>query len=119
MNASELIRLIPEKFFEGLALETKVDHRVKKLSGEVIFKLVLFSLLNAEKLSLRVRESFLTLATFRSFAQAGEVESKYNSIHDRICTIDAACFEKLFAQVFTICNKQRREEIALAKADST
>jgi hypothetical protein len=42
-----------------LAVETKVDAQVKKLSGEVMFKLILFSMLNSDKLSLRVMETFL------------------------------------------------------------
>ena len=39
MNASELLQLIPKGAFSALALETEVDYQVKKLSGEVVFKL--------------------------------------------------------------------------------
>ena len=39
MNASELLKLIPKGTFSALALETEVDYQVKKLSGEVVFKL--------------------------------------------------------------------------------
>jgi hypothetical protein len=34
MTASELIRLIPASVFQDLAIETKVDTQVKKLSGK-------------------------------------------------------------------------------------
>ena len=54
MTAGELIKLIPPETFRKLAMETNVDAQVKKLSGEVVFKLILFSMLNSEKLSLRV-----------------------------------------------------------------
>jgi hypothetical protein len=64
MNASELLKLIPKGTFSALALETEVDYQVKKLSGEVVFKLILFSMLNSEKHSLRVMESFLSSTTF-------------------------------------------------------
>ena len=37
MNASDLLKLIPKGTFSALALETGVDHQVKKLSGEVVF----------------------------------------------------------------------------------
>jgi Transposase DDE domain len=119
MTAMELIKLIPSKTFQKLAIETKVDAQVKKLSGEVIFKLILFSMLNSDKLSLRVMETFLQSAKFKSFSDYDILNGKYNSIRDRICTINAQYFEKLFAAIFSIYNKELKEEKALSKADST
>lgn len=71
-------------------------------SGEVIFKLVLFSLLNSNKASLRVMEGFLSAASFQSFAGTPIVHSKYNALGDRIGTIRAAYFEKLFERIATL-----------------
>lgn len=119
MTVNELLRLIPANTFRDLAVETKVDTQVKKLSGEVMFKLILFSMLNSDKLSLRVMETFLHSASFKSFSQFDILDSKYNSIRDRICTINANYFEKLFETVFTIYNKELQEENALSKTDST
>ena len=120
MTASELIRLIPSSILEDLASETKVDYQVKKLTGEVTFKLILFSMLDSNKLSLRVMEKFLTSARFRSFAQTNaSLNCKYNSIRDRICTINSDYFEQLFNRIFAIYNKELQEEEALSKVDST
>jgi len=119
MTAGELIKLIPQKTFQDLAVETKVDAQVKKLSGELIFKLILFSMLNSDKLSLRVMETFLQSARFKSFTHYDILEGKYNSIRDRICTINAEYFEKLFATIFFIYNKELKEQKALSKTDST
>ena len=96
MTAGELIKLIREKTFQDLAIETKVDAQVKYLSGEVIFKLILFSMLNSEKMSLRVMETYLQSAQFKSFTGYDILVGKYNSIRDRICCINAVYFEKLF-----------------------
>jgi Transposase DDE domain len=119
MTVRELIKLIPDRVFQELAVETKVDAQVKKLSGEVIFKLILFSMLNSEKLSLRVMEKLLQSAQFKSFSGYDILDSKFNSIRDRICTINAEYFEKLFANIFSIYNKELKEEQALSKTDST
>jgi hypothetical protein len=119
MTVNELLKLIPAKIFRDLAVETKVDAQVKKLSGEVMFKLILFSMLSSDKLSLRVMETFLQSARFKSFSQFDILESKYNSIRDRICTINASYFEKLFEEIFAIYNKELKEENALSKTDST
>ena len=119
MKAADLLKLIPADLFRDLAIETKVDSQVKKLSGEVMFKLILFSMLNSEKLSLRVMETFLQSAQFKSFTRFDILEGKYNSIRDRICTINAEYFEQLFEKIFSIYNKELKEEKALSKADST
>ena len=119
MKVGELLKLIPPETFTDLAIETNVDFQVKKLSGEVMFKLILFSMLGSDKLSLRVMETYLQSAKFKSFAQFDILDGKYNSIRDRICTINASYFEKLFEKIFCIYNKELKEEKALSKTDST
>jgi hypothetical protein len=64
-------------------------------------------------------ETFLQSARFKSFTHYDILDGKYNSIRDRICSINAEYFEKLFATIFSIYNKQLGEEKALAKVDST
>jgi hypothetical protein len=119
MTVDQLLKLIPADTFDDLAIETKVDYQVKKLTGETVFKLILFSMLNSDKLSLRVMEAFLTSAKFKSFSERDELDSKYNSIRDRICTISSDYFEKLYQLIFTTYNKELKEEKSLSKADST
>lgn len=118
MTVDELLKLIPSNTFDDLSLETKVDFQVKKLTGETMFKLILFSMLNSERLSLRVMETFLSSAKFKSFSEQN-LDSKFNSIRDRICNINSDYFSKLFDTIFTTYNKVLKEENSLSKADST
>jgi len=121
MTAKSLIDLIPCELFEFLSVETQVDYQVKKLlSGEIIFKLILFSMLDSNNLSLRVMESFLSSAQFKHFSQtAGDLTNKYNSIRDRICSINSSYFERLHQEIFKLYNKELQEENSLSKSDST
>jgi hypothetical protein len=119
MNVEQLLQLIPEEHLSFLAAETKVNHQVKKLSGEVVFKLVLFSMFSSQKVSLRVMETFLQSAKFKQFAEIDDVNAKYNSIRDRICNINVDFFKKLFESIFELYNKELKEEKAISKADST
>jgi hypothetical protein len=57
MKAGELLNLISEETVQFFATESNVNNQVKKLDGIVMFKLILFSMLNSEKASLRVMES--------------------------------------------------------------
>lgn len=118
MNFEQLIKLLPQESLDFISAETKVDHQVKKLSGLVIFKLILYSMLNSQKLSLRIMESYVSSAQFKQLAGT-DFTTKYNSIRDRICTINASYFEQLFSQIFTTYNAYLKEEKALVKADST
>lgn len=119
MTVNDLLKLMPAKAFDDLAAETKVDFQVKKLTGESMFKLILFSMLNTDKLSLRVMESFLSSAKFKSFSEQDGLDCRYNSIRDRICTINSEYFERLYNITFSTYNKLLKEEKSLEKADST
>ncbi len=68
MTVDELLKLFPSNTFDDLAVETKVDFQVKKLKGEIIFKLILFAMLNSNRLILRVMDTFLASAKFKSFS---------------------------------------------------
>jgi hypothetical protein len=75
-------------------------------------------------------EKFISSATFKCFCKRNETAKKgrktlsphgckFNSIRDRICTMEVSYFEKLFEQIFVIYNKELKEETALSKTDST
>lgn len=46
MTVAKLLRLISDDIFRELVLKTGVDTKVKKLSRELMFKLLLFSMLD-------------------------------------------------------------------------
>jgi hypothetical protein len=119
MTVNELIKLIPPTLFSDLAAETNVDHQVKKLDGETVFKLILFSMLTSDKLSLRVMETFLQSAKFKHLAQKDGLDSRFNSIRDRICTINVEYFEGIYNEVFNTFSRELGEGAALSKTDST
>jgi len=61
----------------------------------------------------------LEFAQFKQFAHTESLTSKYNSIRDRICTINSVYFERLQQEIFKIYNGELREENSLSKCDST
>ncbi|MCC6584229.1 MAG: IS4 family transposase [Chitinophagales bacterium] len=119
MNASALLNLIPEKELEFISAETKTDHQVKKLTGPTMFRLILFSMLNSNKTSLRIMESFYHSATFKALAGKENSTTKYNSIRDRITTINAEYFEKIFYVLFDKFSDKLEKKNTLIRFDST
>ena len=118
MRAEQLLALIPDKDLEALSAQTSVDHQVKKLTGALTFKLLVMAILNPGRVSLRVMERLYTSATFRAFANAGD-PVKYNSIRDRIATMNADFFERLYAVLYKRFAHLLDEKDALVKVDST
>jgi transposase len=119
VNAEELIGLIPEEELEFLAAETKVDHQVKKLTGSLIFKLILYSMLDTERMSLRVMETLLLSARFRQFSQNEELTSRHSSIRDRIANINPEYFKAIFERLFSLYHPLLKVQDSLAIVDST
>jgi hypothetical protein len=95
MNAQQLLNLIPEEDLTFLSVQTGVNYQAKKLYGSVIFKLLLYSMLNSNKVSYRVMEKIVLSSSFIQFIGC-KLDTKFNSIRDRICNIEASYFEKLF-----------------------
>lgn len=119
MKFEKLLEYISDADLEFLSAETKVNHQVKKLSGATIFKLILYSLLESNRPSLRVMEAFFNSAKFKVLANMKEESIKYNSISDRISTIKPQYFEALFNHLFEKFNKVLKEKNSIQKYDTT
>jgi hypothetical protein len=119
MRVKELLQLIPEEELNVLAIETQVDHQVKKLSGLIMFQLILFSMINRKRISLRVMEEFLRSSSFRTLSNQSEIDAKYNSLSDRISMIKAEYFEQIFYKVFDRFSKYLGEDDSITRYDST
>ena len=114
MKVQQLLSLIPSSLLEELAVETKVNHYAKKLQGEVILKLLLHCLLTQKGSSLRGMESVYETLFFRLISGTQHQGSiAISSISDRLSTIKADYFEKLYQQ----CVKLYKQRLGKNKED--
>ncbi|MFN0031208.1 MAG: IS4 family transposase [Flavobacteriales bacterium] len=119
MKVQKLLALIPVDLIEFLEAETEANHQVKKLHADIVFKLLLYSMVEHNKSSLRVMEAFARSAKFRHIAHVKHLETRYNSIRDRICSIDAGFFYGVFQSIFTVYDEYLGQKDSLVKVDST
>ncbi len=119
MTAKDLLNLIPASKLKFLSAQTNVDHQVKKLKGVTMFQLMLFSMLGSNRVSLRVMERFYHSATFKALLDVENSTTKYNSIRDRITTINAKYFEEIFHYLFDKFSSDLGERNAIMRFDST
>jgi hypothetical protein len=101
MSVSYVLNYIPKAELENLSLEYKVDYQVKKLDGQTMFQLLLFSMLNVKQNSLRVMEEFYHSLAFKSIANSSFEGVRYNSIRDRLVSINPDYFEAIFNSCLT------------------
>lgn len=96
MNIKEILNYIPSELLKHLSVEYNVDHQVKKLDGQTMFQLLLYSMLNVKQNSLRVLEEFYHSLAFKTFASTTHEGVRYNSIRDRLASINPCYFEAIF-----------------------
>jgi hypothetical protein len=121
VNVERILSLLPEELLNELAIETEVNRYSKKLRGQVIFKLLIHCILSHKENSLRSMESAYESIGF-SLLNAGKKKQpvKYNSISDRLRTINPDYFEKIYhACIETYGNVLRNNSREVIRFDST
>lgn len=124
VSVSDLLNLIPEDFITDLAEALYIDKWVRKLKAGHLFKLVLYSLLSSERLSLRIMEANYEDPLFRALAPTLEVdEVTFTGIRERLMKVQSAFFHKLYDKVYQeaerLYGKNNLRKYHIKKYDST
>lgn len=120
MTAKNILNYVSDSTLSFLEADTGVNHQVKKLEGSIVFRLICYTLLNTHKASLRVMEEFYHSTSFQSISPKELKSIKYNSLSDRIATIKAEFFERIFEESYQKFEEYFTEEPSgLLRFDST
>ncbi|MBP6588017.1 MAG: IS4 family transposase [Flavobacterium sp.] len=118
----EILGYISDEKLDFFAQETLVDWNVKKLHGKELFKLCVFGVLNENRASSRVFESFYENSFFRNYAQIEEGKTvSHSSIADRIGNIEVKYFEVLYNHTVDVFQDKlnEKDKVNLSLYDST
>jgi Transposase DDE domain len=106
IDVETLLSYLPDSLLASIAKEEKVNFQVKKLEGSLMFKLLLYSVLSTNKVSLNVLISFFESIQFRIFAKLSpDLSTRRNSLADRLATMQVSYFEKLFESSSSLLEK--------------
>lgn len=124
IKANELLQFIPEDRFAGIIKDTNIDYQVKKLYGRNMFYLLLYGLLESTKTSLRSLEDVFNSTKFKViFNLDKNLNTKYNSISDRLSTMNVDFFKEVFELLYNKFSKCYNEKESLSynitRVDST
>lgn len=106
VSVNQLLNVIPESLLTHLSLTTKVDHYAKVLHGKKLFYLLLYGILDNEKLSQRTLEDTFNDPIFKTLFDLDPTESiRRSSISERLSKIDVDYFEKIYQCIYEQFNK--------------
>lgn len=119
-----LLSLLPNEELNRIARQTQVNHYVKVLDGKSVFYLLLYSLVECQRNSLRTMEDIFNSSAFKFlFNLSGDKTVKYNSISERLSVINPEFFKQAYELIFNIFseyyNQKEIEKFRLIRVDST
>lgn len=124
VSVNELLGFIPEALLSHLSTSTKVDHYSKVLHGKKVFYLLLYAILDNEKLSQRTLEDTFNYSGFKTLFNLDESETvRRSSISERLSKIDSSYFKEIFEYMYDqfseSYNQSERDKYNLMRIDST
>lgn len=97
VSVQELLDLLPAGYLSELSAELNVDKWVKKLSPATLFYLVIFSILESERLSLRVMASNVSHPFLKSLVPVlAADEVTYVAIREKLCQLKPTYFSRIY-----------------------
>jgi len=101
ININHLLGFIPEALITHLALTIKIDHYTKVLHGKKMFFLLMYGILENDRLSQRTLEGSFNDPVFKVLFNLDENEKvRRSSISDRLSKIEADYFRQLYECIY-------------------
>lgn len=120
----QLLSVIPEEDIRQIAKKTKVDYYAKILDGKSLLYLILYSLIETQRNSLRTMEDIFNSASFKFlFNLDSKKKVRYNSISERLSVINIDFFKRVYDTIYDQFSKyyaqEEIEKLHLIRVDST
>lgn len=124
ITVKELLTIIPDDVLRTLAASTDVDKYTKILYGRSMFYMILYSLLETDRASLRTMEDVFNSAKFKFLFNLDQSKTvRYNSISERLSAINVDFFEKAFGYFYNhisrLYSEQELVNLNIIRVDST
>jgi transposase len=124
VTVKQLLALIPDQSLSALAAKTGVDYQAKFLFGRSMFYLLLYGLAENERTSLRSLEDIFNSRRFKLlFNLDSSQTTRYNSISDRLATMNLDFFEESYKMIYGLFHKHFKPKETLkyniTRVDST
>ena len=106
---SDLVSKIPNKLFEEVGSEYKVDRPNHKLTGQSLFQILLYNICEEDKISLRIIEESFESHQFTLYHKGKAIKASKSGISDRLKAIDYKYYEAIFTKLRGVFAKELPE----------
>jgi len=124
VGVNDLLQVIPESLLANLSQNTKVDHYAKVLHGQKLFYLLMYGMIENDRLSQRSLEDTFNDPFFKQLFNLNEDERvRRSSISERLSKIDPEYFKQIYDFIYDQFSSHysltEREKYNLIRVDST
>jgi transposase len=101
VTVKQLLGFIPEALIANLSVTTKIDHYAKVLHGNKLFYLLLYGILDNDRLSQRTLEDTFNDSVFKVLFNLDEDEKvRRSSISERLSKVDPDYFRQIYEHIY-------------------
>jgi len=101
VTVKQLLGFIPEALIANLSLTTKIDYYAKVLHGNKLFYLLLYGILDNDRLSQRTLEDTFNDSVFKILFNLDEDETvRRSSISERLSKVDPDYFRQIYDCIY-------------------
>lgn len=120
----QLLSLIPNDDIRRIARRTNVDYYTKILDGKSLLYLILYSIIESRRNSLRTMEDIFNSSSFKFLFNLDPKKTvKYNSISERLSVINIEFFRNTYDLIYSQFSQyyadKEIEDLQLIRVDST
>ncbi len=124
IGVKALLNFIPDNIIEKLAQDTNVDHYAKVLKGRNMFYLLLYGIIENDKLSHRSLQEAFNDPFFKILFQLDQSETvQRSSISERLSKINSDYFREIYSHIYTEFSKRyslkESEKYSIIRVDSS
>lgn len=124
IGVNQLLEYIPESLLANLSINTKVDYYAKVLHGKKLFYLLLYGILENEKLSQRTLEDTFNDSVFKLLFNLDQTEKVCrSSISERLSKINPDYFKQIYECIYEqfsiLYSSSNRKSYNLIRVDSS
>jgi transposase len=124
VTVKQLLGFIPEALIANLSLTTKIDHYAKVLHGNKLFYLLLYGIVDNDRLSQRSLEDTFNDSVFKVLFNLDENEKvRRSSISERLSKVDPDYFRQIYEYIYERFSGSytltERKQYNLIRVDST
>jgi hypothetical protein len=100
VTVEDLLDIIGDDLLSSLSRDLHADKGVIKLTTKSVFKLIIYSLVDSERISLRIMEENYVEPAYKAFCpETLDKSTAHSSLRDRLIHINAEYFEKIHIEV--------------------